>query len=93
MTAIGNRIGIKKVRPHRFRCNFAVDALLKGANVNQIAEWLVDTVESVAKHYLPISTAMSESTRDILNREDAGIESLKAITASEKVTTMKSNAA
>jgi integrase len=30
MTAIGNRIGIKKVRSHRFRCNFAVDALLKG---------------------------------------------------------------
>jgi hypothetical protein len=71
-----------------------VDALLKGANVNQIAEWLGDSPETVVKHYLPISTAMSESTRSILDRDDAGIDTLKTIaTPSEKVKTMKSNAA
>jgi integrase len=93
LMALGKRVGINKVRPHRFRCNFAVDALLKGANVNQIAEWLGDTTETVAKHYLPISTAMSESTRNILDRDDAGIDALKALTPSDKVTQMKSNAA
>jgi len=74
---MGERVGVKGVRPHRFRCTFAVDSLLKGANVNQIAEWLGDTVETVVKHYLPISTAMSESTRSLLDREDAGIDALK----------------
>jgi hypothetical protein len=93
LMALGRRVSIIKVRPHRFRCNFAVDALLKGANVNQIAEWLGDTTETVAKHYLPISTAMSESTRNILDRDDAGIDALKALAPSDKVTQMKSNAA
>ena len=77
LLAMGERVGVKGVRPHRFRCTFAVDSLLKGANVNQIAEWLGDTVETVVKHYLPISTAMSESTRSLLDREDAGIDALK----------------
>ena len=94
MIALGERVGVEKARPHRFRCNFAVDALLKGANVNQIAEWLGDTAETVAKHYLPISTAMSESTRNILDRDDAGIEALKAIPSpSQKITALKSNVA
>jgi len=93
LMALGKRVGINKVRPHRFRCNFAVDALLKGANVNQIAEWLGDTTETVAKHYLPISTAMSESTRNILDRDDAGIDALKALSPTDKITQLKSNAA
>jgi hypothetical protein len=58
-----------------------------------IAEWLGDTTETVAKHYLPISTAMSESTRNILDRDDAGIDALRALAPSDKVTQMKSNAA
>ena len=74
MLDLGDRLGIKGVRPHRFRCSFAVDALLKGANIMQIAEWLGDTVETVSTHYLPISNAMSEQTRDLLGRRDAGIE-------------------
>ena len=63
--------------PHRFRCSFAVDALMKGASPNQIASWLGDTVETVVKHYLPISTAMSEQTRNTLERTDAGIEAME----------------
>jgi integrase len=74
MQDLGERLGIQGVRPHRFRCFFAVDALLKGANIVQIAEWLGDTVETVSTHYLPISNAMSEQTRDLLARRDAGIE-------------------
>jgi hypothetical protein len=67
-----------------------VDSLLKGANVNQIAEWLGDTVETVVKHYLPISTVMSESTRSLLDREDAGIDALKKAPA---VQSLRSNLA
>jgi integrase len=79
MTALGERLGIEEVRPHRFRCSFAVDALMKGASPNQIAQWLGDTVETVVKHYLPISTAMSEQTRNTLERKDAGIEAMEPV--------------
>jgi hypothetical protein len=42
MLALGEGLGINKVRPHRFRCSFAVDALLKGATALQISEWLTE---------------------------------------------------
>jgi integrase len=77
MLALGERLGILKVRPHRFRCSFAVDALLKGATPLQISEWLGDTVETVVAHYLPLSTAMSAGTRSTLERTDVGIEALR----------------
>ena len=74
MTAIGERLGIEETRPHRFRCTFAVDALLKGAQPIEIARLLGDKLETVVKSYLPLSEAMSKSTRDLLAREDRGIE-------------------
>jgi integrase len=76
LNALGKRLGIQDVRPHRFRCSFAVDALLKGASVKQIAEWLGDKPETVSAHYLPMSEAMSEQTRNLLGRKDAGIEAM-----------------
>lgn len=75
---LGKRLGIQDVRPHRFRCSFAVDALLKGASVKQIAEWLGDKPETVSAHYLPMSEAMSEQTRKHPGRKDAGIEAMTA---------------
>lgn len=77
LRALGARLGIDDVRPQRFRCSFAVDALMKGASPSHIAEWLGDTVETVVNHYLPISTAMSEQTRNTLERKDIGLEAVE----------------
>jgi integrase len=77
MSAIGERLGIEQTRPHRFRCTFAVDALLKGAQPLEIARMLGDTVETVVKHYLPMSEALSKNTRDLLARQDVGIEAIE----------------
>jgi integrase len=74
MMAIGERLGIEETRPHRFRCTFAVDALLKGAQPLEIARLLGDKLETVVKSYLPLSDAMSRSTRELLARQDRGIE-------------------
>jgi integrase len=79
MKALGKSVGIQDVRPHRFRCSFAVDALLKGENLRKIAVWLGDTDETVATHYLPISAALSEQSRNTLERKDAGLESLESL--------------
>jgi integrase len=79
MKALGKSVGVQDVRPHRFRCSFAVDALLKGESLHKIAVWLGDTDETVAKHYLPISTALSEQSRNTLERRDAGLEALGSI--------------
>jgi integrase len=74
MSAIGQRLGIEETRPHRFRCSFAVDALLKRAQPLEIARLLGDSLETVIKHYLPMSEALSKNTRDLLAREDLGLE-------------------
>jgi integrase len=79
MKALGKSVGIEDARPHRFRCSFAVDALLKGENLHKIAVWLGDTDETVAKHYLPISTALSEQSRNTLERKDAGLEFMESL--------------
>jgi integrase len=81
MKALGESVGVENVRPHRFRCSFAVDALLKGENLHKIAVWLGDTDETVAKHYLPISTALSEQSRNTLERKDAGLEAMESLEA------------
>jgi integrase len=73
INAIGERLGVEDVRPHRFRCSFAVDSLLKGVKLNEVARLLGDTVDTVVKHYLPMCDALSQSTRETLERN--GIES------------------
>jgi integrase len=74
INALGERVGIEDVRPHRFRDTFAVDALLKGAQPIEIARMLGDELETVVKHYLPLSQQLSQSTRELLARKDGGIE-------------------
>jgi integrase len=71
---LGKRLGIEDVRPHRFRCTFAVNALRRGASIVQIAAWLGDKPETVSAHYLPTSEAMSEETRRLLDSDDAGFD-------------------
>jgi integrase len=79
MKSLGKSVGIDNVRPHRFRCSFAVDTLLKGESLHKIAVWLGDTDETVATHYLPISSALSEQSRKTLERTDAGLEALEPL--------------
>jgi integrase len=74
LNELGNRLGIVEVRPHRFRCTFAVNALRRGASIVQIAAWLGDKPETVSAHYLPTSEAMSEETRKLLDSDDAGFD-------------------
>lgn len=74
MSAIGERLGIEETRPHRFRCTFAVDQLLKGSEPIEIARLLGDTLETVVKHYLPLTAALAKSTRETMERQDKGIE-------------------
>jgi integrase len=73
---LGKRLGIEDVRPHRFRCTFAVNALRRGASIVQIAAWLGDKPETISAHYLPTSEAMSEETRRLLDSDDAGVDTL-----------------
>jgi integrase len=75
MSAIGERLNIEETRPHRFRCTFAVDSLLKGAKESEVARLLGDTVDTIVKHYLPMCDALSQSTRETLERD--GIEITK----------------
>lgn len=77
MMAIGERLGIEETRPHRFRCTFAVDALLKDAKPIEIARLLGDKLETVVKSYLPLCDALSRTTRELLARQDRGIEAMQ----------------
>jgi integrase len=74
LNELGKRLGIEDVRPHRFRCTFAVNALRRGASLIQIAAWLGDKPETISAHYLPTSEAMSEETRRLLDSDDAGVQ-------------------
>jgi integrase len=67
--SLGDRLNIEEVRPHRFRCTFAVECLLKGLDVHRTAEYLGDTVKTVVEHYLPMSNALSQQAGDILDRD------------------------
>lgn len=63
----GRRTEIDEVRPHRFRCTFAVHCLLKGLDVRRVATLLGDKVQTVVDHYLPMSKALAQQAADILN--------------------------
>jgi len=89
MKGLGKRLGIDDVRPHRFRCSFAVDALMKGETPLQIATWLGDALETVVKHYLPLSVAMSDNARNTLERRDAGIEAVEQLEEQSSVAVMR----
>jgi site-specific recombinase XerD len=62
------RTEIDEVRPHRFRCTFAVHCLLKGLDVRRVATLLGEKVQTVVDHYLPMSEALAQQAADILNR-------------------------
>jgi integrase len=65
MKALGTRAGVPNAHPHRFRDTRAVDLLLCGAGVYDVAKALGDTVETVERHYAPFIPALQERLRRI----------------------------
>src|SRR5262249_7405191 len=51
MLALGKRAGVPDAHPHRYRDTYAVDCLLRGLSVYDVAKLLGDTVETVERHY------------------------------------------
>jgi len=45
---------VEGFHPHRMRCTFAVEQILRGTTIEDIAELLGNTPEVCAKHYLPL---------------------------------------
>jgi integrase len=73
MKALGTRAGVANAHPHRFRDTRAVDLLLCGAGVYDVAKALGDTVETVERHYAPFIPALQERLRRIQESPD-GLE-------------------
>jgi integrase len=48
---LGERSGVKRAHPHRFRDSFAKDCFMKGCSVAEVAMFLGDKPETVAEHY------------------------------------------
>jgi integrase len=70
---MGERAGVTRAHPHRFRDTLAVDMLLKGASPYDVAKTLGDTVAVVEEHYAPYVKELRERTRRIMESPD-GIE-------------------
>jgi integrase len=70
---LGDRAGVTRAHPHRFRDTLAVDMLLKGASPYDVAKTLGDTVMVVEEHYAPYVRELRERTRRIMESPD-GIE-------------------
>jgi integrase len=75
MKALGKRAGVSHVHPHRFRDTFAVDLLLKGASVYDVAKLLGDTVETVEKYYAPYVRELRERARRFVESQE-GLENV-----------------
>jgi integrase/recombinase XerD len=71
--ALGDRAGVNRAHPHRFRDTLAVDLLLKGASPYDVAKTLGDTVAVVEQHYAPYVKELRERTRKIIASTE-GIE-------------------
>lgn len=71
--ALGDRAGVDRAYPHRFRDTLAVDMLLKGASPYDVAKTLGDTVAVVEQHYAPYVKELRERTRKIMESSE-GIE-------------------
>lgn len=65
MLALGKRAGVPNAHPHRFRDTRAVDLLLCGAGVYDVAKALGDTVETIERHYTPYIPELQERLRKI----------------------------
>lgn len=66
MLALGRRVGIPNVHPHRFRDTLAVDLLLKGASPYHVAKLLGDTVQTVETHYATFTKELRGRARRLM---------------------------
>jgi integrase len=64
--ALGMRAGVPNAHPHRFRDTLAVDTLLRGGSVYDVAKALGDTVQTVERHYAPFVPELRERLRKIM---------------------------
>jgi len=64
--ALGVRAGVPNAHPHRFRDTLAVDTLLRGGTVYDVAKALGDTVETVERHCAPFVPELRERLRKIM---------------------------
>jgi integrase len=71
---LGQRAGVPNAHPHRFRDTLAVDLLLRGLQIYDVAKILGDTVETVERHYAPFIPALRERVRALLTVPDSGLE-------------------
>jgi integrase len=73
MFALGKRAKVPNAHPHRYRDTFAVDGLLRGLSIYDVAKLLGDTVETVEKHYGAFVKELRDRTRRILENGE-GLE-------------------
>ena len=52
--------GVDGFHPHRMRCTFAVEQLLKGTSIEDVADMLGNTPEVCARHYAPLAKQRRE---------------------------------
>jgi site-specific recombinase XerD len=52
--------GVEGFHPHRMRCTFAVEQLLRGTGIEDVAEMLGNTPEVCARHYAPLAKQRRE---------------------------------
>jgi len=64
--ALGTRAGVPNAHPHRFRDTLAVDTLLRGGSLYDVAKALGDTVETVERHYAPFVPELRQRLRKIM---------------------------
>lgn len=69
------KASVKDATPHRYRHSLAVDLLLKGASVYEVAKVLGDSVATVEKHYLKFVPEMRQKLKGLLDDTTKGLES------------------
>lgn len=73
MKALGKRAGVRNCRPHRFRDTYAVDMLVRGASIYDVAKLLGDSIRTVEQHYTPFVPALQDRVRKLMQESD-GLE-------------------
>jgi integrase len=91
MLGIGNRAGVARSHPHRFRDTLAVDMLSRGASPYDVAKVLGDTIETVEKHYTPFVPELRERVRSILETGIGLEESAKNAAKERQIQSKSSN--
>jgi integrase/recombinase XerD len=72
---LASLVKVKEFHPHRMRCTFAIEQLLKGTSIEDVADLLGNTVEVCARHYAPLARQRRERLGKISMRtwDDATI--------------------